>query len=872
MHGLSICRPFSIYSRTMSTRMAPGYWQNIDNVQKFLCKLKLDLHLNTIDDWNAISTKNIRQFGGIRLLNSYSLYELKCLGCPEGKEEFKKPNNKKPAGYWKQEKNVKNFVNILKEKLNLITLDDWNNLTQKEILSNGGGSILQFYSINKLKSIGFPEGNDIFLSHDKNSYKSWKKEGNFQDFLLELKEKLNLQTFDDWNSLTTNQIKTIQGGSRLLKLYSLNELKSLGFPEGKFNKPREYKSKIYWTKKENIHHFVHKLKEKLKLKTFDDWNLLSKQQIIKNGGSGLLHQISLCEIKKLGFPEYNKPFSESRKYNSHGYWEDEENIQDFLSTLQEKLNLHTFEEWNKLTSKIIVENGGKTLLNKYSVYDLKCIGFPDGKLNFKKPKKVQKPIKIKGFWYNEENINCFVNQLKEKLNLNNFEDWNSITYDQIQEFGGSGLLRIYSLYNIKCLGFPEGKSNFTQPKEYKSKGFWKNKENIHNFIKELKEKLNLKTFDDWNSLNQHQVHNLGGGSLLSLYSLYDIKCLGFPDGKLKFTKRNPKNFGYWDKKENILNFLHKLSEEYNLDSPEKWNSITKKKIQDFGGCSLLVHYSVFELKCLGCPDGKNYFKQPNEYKSKNYWNVQENIHNFIEKLKTDLKLQTFNDWNSLTKKQIKDNGGNGLLSVCSLFEIKCLGFPNGKLDFKQKIENKSRTFWENEKNIHQFLLELKRKFNLNSIDDWKRISKFQIKQNGGRGLLVKYSINDLVNKFCKDSMYISANNKKRSSQRWLFLQIQKLFPGEELVEDYFHSEISRNTGFAVQFDIYLTGRKIAFEYHGQQHYEDIPQAFSSLEMYKNRDKEKEILCQAYGIKLIVIPYWWDNNENTLQQTINKKLS
>ena len=118
---------------------------------------------------------------------------------------------------------------------------------------------------------------------------------------------------------------------------------------------------------------------------------------------------------------------------------------------------------------------------------------------------------------------------------------------------------------------------------------------------------------------------------------------------------------------------------------------------------------------------------------------------------------------------------------------------------------------------------------------------------------------------------ISANVSSKSSQRWLFLQVQKLFPGEEIVEDYFHSEISRKTGFHVQFDVYLVKKKIAFEYQGKQHYEDVPEIFSSVELYKYRDKEKRILCKEFGIKLIIIPYWWDTTAESLIEALGKEI-
>ena len=66
-------------------------------------------------------------------------------------------------------------------------------------------------------------------------------------------------------------------------------------------------------------------------------------------------------------------------------------------------------------------------------------------------------------------------------------------------------------------------------------------------------------------------------------------------------------------------------------------------------------------------------------------------------------------------------------------------------------------------------------------------------------------------------------------------------------------------------------RKLAIEYHGKHHYEDIPQGFSSVEIYTCRDVEKENLCEKHGIQLIVIPYWWDNKLYSLRSFLHSKI-
>ena len=543
-----------------------------------------------------------------------------------------------------------------------------------------------------------------------------------------------------------------------------------------------------------------------------------------------------------------------------------EYVQQFLKQLGQQYHLHTPNDWNSITTDQIKQQNGTSILHQYSLYELKCLACPEGKLIFTKPKQ------SKGYWNNKENILKFLHQIKEKYNFQSIEDWNLLSVKQIEINGGSFLLKKYSLYELKCLACPEGKLIFTKPKH--SKEYWNNKENILQFLHQIKEKYNFQSIEDWNSLTKKQIQINGGNLLLQKYSLYELKCFACPEGKLIFNNKSNIN---WN--ENSLNqFFDKLREKYHLKTPNDWVFITNKDIKDNGGGFLLHKYSMYELKCLACPDGKFLFNKPH---SKGFWNNKDNIIEFLNKMKVKYNLHSPDDWNQLNQKDFQFNGGNSLLQKYSLYELKCLACPEGKFLFDKSNPYKSLEYWNNKENQNKFFEKLKHKFHLISPLDWKRVSTDQIRSQGGNWLF--YSNNYFLDKIFIDfdiqnndnhSGSVSfllkdllASNYKRSSQRWLFLQIQKLFPDEEIVEDYFHSEISRESGFAVQFDIFMIDKKIAIEYHGIQHYEDIPSGFAPLEMNSYRDVEKKTLCKKYGIHLIVIPYWWDNKLDSLKETL-----
>ena len=705
---------------------------------------------------------------------------------------------KKPKGFWEEKSNILQFLKELKTKYNLISSNDWNLITRNHIQSNGGGTLLCKYSLSELKRMGCPEGN--FEVNKPPGY--WENSKNVQKFLNNLKQKFNLNTAEDWDSISRKDIQ-MNGGGSLLKKYSLFQLKSLGFPDGKLSFYKPKVSKGHWEDKNNVLKFLDNFKIHYNLNTAKDWNSITQMQIRSFGGIGLLHKYSMFDLKCLGFPEGKDTFD--TEYKPSGYWENHQNIIQFLDKLKNIYNLRTFNDWNSLTAKLIKLNGGSTLLNKISLYELKCIGFPDGKSKFDKRIK----YKPSGFWNDEKNVKEFLYKIKEIENFQTPEDWNSLSYKHIQSNGGYGLLNKYSLFELKCIAYPEGKLTFDKPLQYTTHKFWENKVNVKNFLETIKEKYNLHTPEDWSSLTYKQIQSTGVQGLLNKYSLFELKCIACPEGKEIFDKPvESKPSGYWNNYQNILRFLDEIKEIYSLNTQEDWNLITRNQIQSHGGGSLFKKYSIFDLKCLGCPEGKSLFVKPEKIKPPGYWDNEKNRNDFFEKLKLKYNLNTPQDWKRLSVDQIRLQGGSWLFYENNKYLLDTI-----QINFDDNDENTSNT--------------------------------------------ISYSLRELI-----------VSNYKRSSQRWLFLQVQKLFPNEEIVEDYFHSQISRDNGFPVQFDVFLIRRNIAIEYQGKQHYEDIPQGFATLEMHQIRDLEKKNLCKRYGIQLIIIPYWWDNKFESLKATLN----
>ena len=90
----------------------------------------------------------------------------------------------------------------------------------------------------------------------------------------------------------------------------------------------------------------------------------------------------------------------------------------------------------------------------------------------------------------------------------------------------------------------------------------------------------------------------------------------------------------------------------------------------------------------------------------------------------------------------------------------------------------------------------------------------------------------------------------------------------EVLEEYVSQDLQFQSGHNMQFDVFVPKYNLAFEYQGEQHYQDIYSVGNSW-LISQRDNEKRIASISNNITLIEIPYWWDFTKESLQATIHQ---
>ena len=121
-----------------------GKWLFFKNHIIYALWLGKELKYTTKEDWYDITTEQIHKNGGGGLLNHYykdSLQAFVMTVFPDYNWDPCKFSSV-PNGHWQELDNHKHWAEDLGKKLKYTTKEDWYDITQEQIYSNGGGGLL----------------------------------------------------------------------------------------------------------------------------------------------------------------------------------------------------------------------------------------------------------------------------------------------------------------------------------------------------------------------------------------------------------------------------------------------------------------------------------------------------------------------------------------------------------------------------------------------------------------------------------------------------------------------------------------------------------------------------------------------------------
>jgi hypothetical protein len=169
-----------------------------------------------LEDWYSVSGTRVAELGGAPLLaqSNDSLLGALRKGYPEHIWQGWRMT-KAPQGFWKDDRNVKEFMDWLSIKLNMKSKEDWYLVDKATFRENGGGGLLAKNgdSIAPFIMKTYPEHDWVVWKFQRVPAKFWGSVANQRTFLEFLGKQLKYTKMEDWYRLRREDIDK-HGGTR----------------------------------------------------------------------------------------------------------------------------------------------------------------------------------------------------------------------------------------------------------------------------------------------------------------------------------------------------------------------------------------------------------------------------------------------------------------------------------------------------------------------------------------------------------------------------------------------------------------------------------------------------------------------------------
>lgn len=127
-----------------------------------------------------------------------------------------------PQKYWDNDSFQKEFLDEFAKKMNIKSVEDWSFVSHKLLKEHGGSGLLKRYQYNLFKALQsvYPDKEwNLFSSISRLPRGFWDSTENHRLFLDNFAAIHNINSVEDWSSVSTDDIKAA-GGTCILEKYS----------------------------------------------------------------------------------------------------------------------------------------------------------------------------------------------------------------------------------------------------------------------------------------------------------------------------------------------------------------------------------------------------------------------------------------------------------------------------------------------------------------------------------------------------------------------------------------------------------------------------------------------------------------------------
>lgn len=396
-------------------------------------------------------------------------------------------------------------------------------------------------------------------------------------------------------------------------------------------------------------------------------------------------------------------------------------------------------------------------------------------------------------------------------------------------------------------------------------------EEQRNHLESLKERLKVKEYEDWYHVTTTELKRQPGGrTLLNHYngSLHTALQTIYPEYAWKAEKMVKRPHRYWHHKANQRSFLEEFAGKRCIEGKEGWYALSNKDVIEGGGRGILRHYGNSLSRMLrGVYEEEEWEERRFKTVPKNYWKREENQRRFMDEVARKLGIEDEKGWYAVKLREIEEMGGGSMLDRRrnNLFETLRGVYP----ERKWRMENsRAKRKLQCEERVKCALLKLQREFGIERKRDWYQLSKTQMAQLKGFGMIstcLEGSLRRVHSEQKWNHAAFEVKNKQ-ATQRRLTVMIRRRMGSKHVIANYmFPDSFFETSCFQVEVDIFIPELNTAVEYQGEQHYEEIPSLTSTA--IACRDLEKMRNCESKHILVIIVPFWCQPHFLTLNNQL-----